>query len=269
VPENEPAKLWGETPLDVGDCRHWQIGPLNLWIRRTPAEWQVATEYADDEALVVAAAAQPPADAECTRWATDPMASSVKLTPVMPDRPLVVEPQRAFRILQHGSARIYISIPVWVRIELTGGAEAVLLTEVPTVILSNTWFGTLFQGELCYWLETTARRTAEDRVGRPHIAMAPMTVVNAAGEELPLEQLCLRTANLGCHLDGRGLWTSSVKVTSTGPDEPQRLEVSPGAPEEARDAQRVSEPREKVRGNLLVRTVGLLHSLPGRHAAGK
>ncbi len=260
MPENTLAELWGETELAVGESRHWRIGPLSLWIYRSRDEWQVATDYCSDESLLVAAVETPaPAEIEWTRWATDGTATSVRLLPVMPDRPVVVEPQHAFRILQHGSARIYISIPVWVRVELVGGAGAGRLIEVPTVVLSNTWFGSLFEGELCYWVETSARRSTESRAGRPHIAMAPMSVINTADEELALNQICLRTANLACYLDERGLWTSSVRVTSSGEDQPQRLNVSPGTPEEATGAQRMSKPREQARGNLLVRTVGLFH----------
>jgi len=256
--------VWDEFQLSVGECRHWQIGPLGLWVRRTVAEWQVAHEYGSGDALVVAAAEPPPPDGiEWVRWATGEAVPPLRLVPVTPDRPVVVRPEQAFRILPGDGARIYISLPVWVRVELAREGGARTLIDLPTVELSNTWFGSLFEGELCYWLTTTARRTVDARPARPHIAAATMTIQNRSSEELPLEKVALHTANLAVYEDARGLWTSAVTVTSPSPEAPQEILVSDGMPDGATNAVRLSPPREVARGGVFARTVGLLSWLPG------
>jgi hypothetical protein len=255
---------WGETNLEVGDCRYWRIGPLGFWVRRAELEWQVAEQRYDDEDLVVAAAKPaPPADAAWSRWASGAVNPPVRIKPLTPDRPVVVRPAQPFRILKGGTARIYIRIPVWVRVELAVENDPITLVDLPTVHLSNTWFGSLFEGSLCYWTETSARRRYEDVESRPHLAAAPMFVHNKVEEELPLEKVCLRTAGLGLYFGGGELWTSEVRVTNTGPGAPERIDISSGPPEEAREAELLSEPREKPRGGVLARTFNLISALPG------
>jgi hypothetical protein len=89
-------------------------------------------------------------------------------------------------------------------------------------------------------------------------------------EELPLEKICLRTAELGLYLKDQDLWTSELRVTNTGPGAPERIEVAEGAPEEAPGAEKVAEPRRRPRGGVLARTFDFIGSLPGIHggAAG-
>jgi hypothetical protein len=258
------ASPWGETGLEVGECRYWRIGPLGFWVRREELEWQVAEQRCDDEGLVVAAAKPaPPPEAVWTRWASGSVNPPVRLRPLTPDRPVVARPAQPFRVLKGGTARIYVRIPVWVRVELAVENDPLPLIDLPTVRMSNTWFGSLFEGSLCYWTETSARRRFEGVEPRAHLATAPMFIQNKYQQELPLEKICLRTANLALFRAGDQLWTSEVQVTNTGPGAPERIEVAEGPPQEAAGAELLSPPRERQRGGVLTRSLGLISSLPG------
>jgi hypothetical protein len=257
VPDDRP-RPWGEFEIEVGDCRYWRIGPLGFWLRRQSREWQLAQEDGDGGEVVVASAGRAPSDtAKWTRWATDDVVPPVRVRPIPPDRPIVVRPAQPFRILPRGTARIFVSLPVTVRVELMRPDGPQLLIDLPTVRLSNTWFGSLFEGRLCYWLSTTARRDNAGQPLGPHEANAPMAFTNASPAELPLEKVALETAHLGIYETPRMLWTSEVRVTSAAPDEPQRVDVSTGPPTEAMGAKRLSEPREKRRASLMTRAFGL------------
>jgi len=255
---------WGETTLKVGDCRHWRVGPLGFWVRRAELEWQVTEERYDDEGLAVATKRPaPPEDAVWTRWASGEVDPPVRIRPMTPDRPVVVRPAQPFRVLKGGTARIYIRMPVWVRIELAVENDPLPLIDIPTVRMSNTWFGSVFEGTLCYWTETSARRRYDNVEPRPHLVTTPMFIHNKVEAELPLEKLCLRTAGLGIYEGSGELWASEVRATNTGPGAPEQIEISSGPPEEAREAELVFEPRQKPRGGMLARTFGFLGSLPG------
>lgn len=259
-----PQSPWGQTELAAGDCRCWRIGPLGFWVRRAEREWQVAHQRFGEEALAAAAAGPaPPPELSWTRWASGTVNPPVRVRPMTPDRPVVVRPAQPFRILKGGIARIYIRIPVWARIELAVEDDPLQLTDIPTVELSNTWFGSLFEGQLCYWTETAARRSIEGFEPRPHLAVAPMFIHNQFQAELPLEKICLHTEGLSLYAGERGLWTSEVRVTNTGPGAPERIEVAAGPPEEAAGAEPVAEPRRRRASGFLARSVDLLQSLPG------
>jgi hypothetical protein len=262
--ETSSGTPWEAAEIAEGACRHWRIGPLGIWVARTPREWQVAEQHFDDEDCVAARECSGmPEDVKPMRWATDSLFPPVRLRPIAPDRSVVVRPEHALRILPQGSARIYISIPVWVRVELDAGSGPVTLEDVPTVRLSNTWFGSLFKGQLCYWTETTARRESDAREPQPHVATAPMTVKNDSSEELPLEKVCLPSAFLGIYRGGDRLWTSEVKVVSSSSSKPQKLDIQEGPPSDAPEAVLLSKPREKRSGGIFSRTVGLIQSIPG------
>ena len=262
---------WGETAFAEGDCLRWRVGPLGFWVRRTPMEWQVAERHYETEGLAIAEwLPSAPEDAAWTRWAAGSVLPPVRVRPVLPDRPVVVRPAQPFRILKGGVAKIYVRTPVWVRVELATEPEPLEITDLATVRLSNTWFGSLFEGVLCYWTETAARRSLKGVVSRPHLVTTPMVIHNAVEEEMPIEKICLHTQHLAVYEAGGALWTSEVKLERSDPDptKPDRFDISDGPPEEAPGATLLSAAREKPRGGVLASAFGLLSALPGLGGEG-
>ncbi|MFO7898196.1 MAG: hypothetical protein R6V58_03945 [Planctomycetota bacterium] len=262
---NEPnASLWDETRLEPDDCLHWRIGPLGVWVRRTETEWRVAEQRGEgEEAIAADRNVEPPADVEWSRWAGETGDATLRLRPVLPDRAVVVRPAQPVTLLPRGTARIYIIVPVFIRLELNTEPKPTTLADIPTVRLSNTWFGSLFEGELCYWTETAARRSAARLPAPPHVVVTPMDVRNAAEEQLPLETVCMGTERLAVYQGEERLWTNELKVTNSGGGAPQRLDPGKGPPREAPDARQLSPARAEPTPGLAARAIGLVQALPG------
>lgn len=268
--DQQPTELWTDTTIEPGECVHWRIGPLGIWVRRTESEWRVADDRglhetgAGENGLIVAdRKSEPPAGVEWSRWAGDSDGAPFRLRPILPDRAVVVRPAQAVALLSRGSARIYVRIPVWIRAELATQPEATTLIDIPTVRLSNTWFGSLFEGELCYWVQTTARRTVEEIPHEIHVTVTPVQIINNADEQLPLEKICVGTEHLGIYQTGEELWTSQLKLIHSKEGDPQKLEPGKGPPPEAAEAELISPPRTKPKPGLASRAIGLVHSVPG------
>lgn len=262
---NEPiTSLWHEARLAPADCLHWRIGPLGVWVRRTETEWRVAEERGEDDATTAAdPAVEPPEDVEWSRWAGDTGDAPLRLRPVLPDRAVVVRPAQPVTLLPRGAARIYISVPVCIRLELNTEPTPTTLVDIPTVRLSNTWFGSLFKGELCYWTETAARRSVAELPARPHVVITPMNVRNTAGEQLPLEMACMGTEHLAVYEGDDRLWTNELTVTNSGGGAPQKIDPGKGPPREAPDARPLSPARTQPTRGLAARAIGLVQALPG------
>lgn len=243
---------WGEHPLGGGETRSPEIGPLLLRIRRR-----------DDEVWIARDDASVPGELEWLRWPMQEPPDQVHLAPVLPPRTVVAEPEVPFRLLPDARARVFVRVPLWVRIT-AGGTDGPILTEVPTVDLSDTWWGDLGEGELCYWLGTTARRSVPPEVFAPHLAVCPLQLVNRSRDDLPVERFSLRVELLSVFAEDGRLWSDETRVRYRGVDEESRLEVSGRRPDEAPDAVRVTEAREPPPASgFRGRSVARLKSLPG------
>ena len=251
-PQHALPPPWGEHALVEGETLTVELGPLTVRARST-----------GDEVWIDHAPGSAPAEEDWVRWPVAEAAGTLRLSPVFPPRPVVAEPDRAFRLLPRTRARIFVRVPLWVRVE-AGDSRLRGLTEVPSVVLSDTWWGSVTEGELGYWLRTTARRRISSEALHPHLAVCPLELSNRSDEELPVEKIVLRVAHLSLFADDGRLWADETRVRYRGPDEPSEIEVSGDRPAEAPDGVRVAEPRltPPARGFRAL-TVARLKSLPG------
>ena len=254
---------WGEHPLPEEGRESVEIGPLTLWLRTRAGEVWLAHDSGDWARPGAASGREPPSDDEgWARWPVPEGTRSLRLTPVFPPRTLIVKPELSFHLLPRSGARIFVRVPLWVRVE-AAGAETVTLTEVPSVVLSDTWWGEFTEGELCYWLPTSARRRVDPDAIAPHQVVCPLDLSNRSDRELEVERIALRVAHLSIYRAERGFWSDVTRVRYRGEDEGSEIQVSGRAPEEAGDATRVADPRRQVTKSFRTRTFSRLRSLSG------
>ena len=221
---------WGGYPFPGKDPLTCRIGPLTIWCRSVAEELWLAFLYVDpDQEAPVQETV--PEELTWSRWALQERYDTIRLTPVFPDRPVVVKPEHPFYLgTEGGRATIYVRVPLTVSVELSHPVRPVVLTEIPTVILSDTWFGTFTHGELCYWISTGARRTLESDPLRPHQAVCPIRLKNDSREDLKVEKLCLHVDHLSL-FDYQGqLMADETKISYRGVDDITQIDVSGEAP---------------------------------------
>lgn len=287
-----PSAVWSERSLtgEFGE-RDFSVGPLRLRLRRTGDEIWLA-HARERDSLLPGRRPEPPARTpagtggeeedggagppspeapeapaapeteEWTRWAVPDGSAVLRLSPAFPDRPLVVEPEQAFHLLRGARARIYIRVPLWVRVELLGRHETVL-TEVPTTLLSDTWFGDPTEGELAYFLPTSARRTISPELFEAHRVICPLHLSNPSGDDLLVQKIALRVAHLSLYRSAEELWSGETRVQYQGDAVGSTLRMAGGPPQEAPDAERLAEPRTPLDRSLTARTFARLKHMPG------
>lgn len=240
---------WGIHPLSEGASCSIEIGPLAIRMRLTEGEVRARVHRPGDETVPE------------TRWALGPI-DSVEVSPLMPDRPLIVEPDEPFWLVAGAEARIYVRVPLRVHVEAVGGRRYTLLEE-PTLVTSDTWWGTLEEGELCYWLPTRARRRWSDDLVEPHLVACPLRLVNRSEDDLHVDKVALRVAYLSIFRVGGALWSDETRVLYTGEAEGSRLEMAGRAPDEAPEATRVAHPVERMGRGFRARTFRRLREITG------
>ncbi|MFT5394812.1 MAG: hypothetical protein ACI8PT_005024, partial [Gammaproteobacteria bacterium] len=233
--------FWSQHSFSENQCASFEIGPLRFWLHRTRDEWRVAQEYGEKpNACVHTLDADVPGSADWQRWiaVTD---RRVRLVPAMPDRPVIVRPEARFAISPGASGTFYVRIPVWVR--LVVGDKDTLLSELPTILLSNSWFGAPDDGDFCYSLRTTAQRDLDAYDPQPFRARCAVHVANrSATDELNIQRLCLRARSLSVYEHKGMLKTNDIKVDYHGEDQLPDVEHLAGPP--AADAALLCESRD-------------------------
>lgn len=256
-----PEGLWGSRPAPAkGETQRLDVGPLTVWLRGGESELWVASHRVPD--------GDPhwdgelPESAEWSRWALHGDQRHLRVTPVFPDRPLVVKPDHSFTLMRRAKARIYMRVPAWVRIETMSapGGAATLLTEIPTVQLSDTWWGDFLDGELAFWLTTRGRREITPDLFQPHLVMCTLQMDNVSRDDLHVEKLSLRVGHLSIYRKDGWLWAEEVRVEYHGEDEGSEIHMDDRPPAEAAGAVEISPARHQAR-SFRTRTFARLKAL--------
>jgi hypothetical protein len=249
----DPASPWRRQELPPGGSTSLPVGPLTLRLRRQGDELWIGTRPTPG----AEAPERTLPESGWTRWALPAGPEvAIHLSPGLPDRLVVVEPQVPFRLAPGADARVYIRVPVWVQLRL-GDRGGPLLGEFPTLLMSNTWWGDMADGSLGYWLETSARRSLTPDLLQPHLAVCAMELSNRSREPLPVDKIALRVIHLSVFGTGAGLWCEEVRVRYQGGDD-SHVEMSGRPPAEAEDAILLTPPRVPADRGLRARTFARL-----------
>lgn len=255
------AALWKPRRIEQDACLHWQIGPLELWVTYANDECRVAHRWGEDSAASVADTREKPDTLAWQRFALRAPAPTVILRPRMPDRSVIVRPATPLTIMPGQDVVFFVSIPPWVRIELVDGATPpVPLLEVPVVRLSNSWFGSPVDGELCYALKTRARR-GMDAQARPDRTVCPLRIRNASPAPLAVERLALNVMHLAVFQGETQLWTNLGELVHQGADALTRVTIRPGPPPYDNARAQLADMRIHPEKGLMVRAFQSLRSL--------
>ena len=252
--------IWGEHEIPLNKTKNWSIGDVQLWCKRTKDEIQIAYFTINDKNETERK--EPAENISWSRWALKKEHPTIKFTPMFPDRPVVVKPESPFKLNKGVNARIYIRVPIWVKITQST-RESITLFEFPTIVLSNTWFGTFAEGELCYWISSGVRREIEPDPTRPYLAICAIQLMNKSDNDLIVEKICLRVSNLSLFYDKKQLWADETKVTYKGEQATSQIEFTGKPPTEAKSVELISPPRNPVKKNLVAQTFASLKDLPG------
>ncbi len=196
------------------------------------------------------------------RWVPDRWNGAIRLSPVFPDRMVVVKPESDFWLLRGARARVFLRIPMQVRVEALG-ATPIRLVDVPTEAMSDTWWGSPEEGELAYWLDTRARREILAAEFEEHLCICPLQLENSSSEDLNVDRISLRVEYLSVFQDGTRLLSDETRVRYMGDAAESRIEMSGHAPAEAPDATLVSAPRRPMSRGFTARTFARLRSSLG------
>jgi hypothetical protein len=254
--------VWDEVEIAQKRCAAWRFPRRSIWVERVESEWHVLTQEEpesgkDARSGFVARAEKPRSE----QWRHYLHKDGARLSPapVLPDRPLVVKPDRSLTLLPGQNAIFFLELPLWFRLSTVGSRPSMIFEE-PLNVLTRTWFGDPLTGELCYGLATRLHHALDSADVSACIAICPLTVTNDSDTDLPFEKICLHAENLSVFRGSRRLWSNSLTVVFKGADLATQIEIAQGAPGYEDGLVQVSAARLPASGWNIRRTFGMLKS---------
>ena len=260
------GRMWDPVAIEPKTVYYAGFGTLEVWIERSFDDWYLASRLPEQEqravALTKAKNIRIPEGLDWKRWVSGEEASVVRFLPAMPDRSVVVRPRYPLHVPTGTSVPFFVNIPLWVRVTV-GEENGNLLCEIPSVTLSNTWFGEPTMGELCYSLKTKALRNLEEVSNHPYMATCPVRIQNQAPADLDFQRICIRVEHLHVYRGKDRLWTNQVDVVFKGEDLTSQVTIRKYAPVVEKNSERLCPARQPVDRSLLKRSFYFLRSLTG------
>jgi hypothetical protein len=243
---------WGELDLRPEESHAVRLGTLELDIKRV-----------DSEVWVRVARSPAGADSHANAWERWPVPPRmrVELRPAVPDRLLVVSPETTYHLPPHAEARVYVRMPLFAQLVLVDDRTETVALDLPSIVLSDTWWGTFTEGELGYWLTTKARTQLTDDLFVPHSCMCPFRLKNESAQALHVERFAVRVAHLTIFADGGRHWTDEVDVRYEDSPEGSEIRFGSRPPAEAPTARLLGSPRVPINRRFHARTFDRLRSL--------
>lgn len=260
------AGWWGKFSADTGQTLLWKIGPLNLAVRRLANEWQIAFEP-NDTVLDETNSWQhnptaPDLDtvgyAHLERYTFNETHEFLIVMPALADRPVIIRPLTPFYVTPNQEAVIYLSTPLWVRVDVHDPPQ--FLQEIPVIRPSDTWFGpSTREGELGYAGRTHSHLNFENVASQAYRAITQVIIRNRTGTSLLIERLSLPVPYLTLFESADGqLWTQTVIMTSTRETGMATFDIDTNPPKQAGQVNRIGEPRQQSTHNMVIRAFGAL-----------
>lgn len=255
---------WGTFTAALEQSLLWEIDTMRLSVLRKAHEWQVAQTFIglcekDDITCRMARGERiTDTDTKPRRYIFTKTQDTLRVMPQLADRPVIVRPADMLHVLPGQETTIYVSSPLWLRIDVH--EPAITLGDFPIQRPSDTWFGpSTMEGELCYASSTQGRLHLAELPHRPHRAVTPVSIINHSEEPLVLERLSLPVPFLSLYGSDEGtLWTNGITMRRESDTDIAEITVSDAPPPTEYITHRLTGPRKEAEQNMLMRAFGAL-----------
>jgi hypothetical protein len=235
-PSVDPISWWGVFLLGEEQSRFFKIGDIVLCVDRFNHEWRITIHKEGQKKPFNSFAAQG--------------SNQISLKPILPDRSIIFELDLPFYVPPSETLSLYVSSPAWIRIE--AGNPLILLNDIPTENLADTWSGkTTQEGELCYASKTHCSSNLDEFLQDLTRVITPVSIINRSKETLLIETLKVPLPFLSIYSDlQNSLWTEHLNFYHEYFHDPLAVAAVKGPPKPIKDLKLLNEPRHLAKPGL-------------------
>lgn len=252
-----PNSIWKTYPIKAGEpALHLSLGDLNVWIKKRDEEYWIAYKYTDGALSDLSPEEDTNNGLEWSRWSHKSTDEDIKISPIFQDRPVIIGSEFPLKVAPNSKIQIFTRVPIWIQISLA--KSNYILTEIPSIKLSRTWFGSREEGVLCYWLTSKARRSLAEVEDKAYVINCPIWITNKSSEDLDFEKFCFRVERLGVYRAKGELWADETKIVYHGEELNSDITMTGKLPSNFGNAEQLSKPRNPQSKSFATRTFKML-----------
>jgi len=251
---------WGIIPIESGKIKEINIADLDIFVHLLKHEIKIAYVYSDGKSIN-RLKNHLNDNLEWKRWPINKGLSALRFDPVPPDRPILVKPESTLNLTESSESRIFCRIPLSIKISTSAANKTFELFQIPSVKLSNTWFGTFREGEICYSISSGIRTEIEPDDKRPYLAICPIKLKNMTKEHFLVEKMCLRSDFMTLFLHKNQIWTDEIMLTYEGKNEISQISFSGKPAGQLSGTTLIAKPRQMIKKSIYVRSFSTIKDL--------
>ncbi|MEW5814842.1 MAG: hypothetical protein AB1798_05525 [Spirochaetota bacterium] len=267
--------IWEPVTIKNNETYYWHFKNVSFWIEKNDNIWQYSLEYSyetsDEKDIIIAKKTRKPPDLSWNSVISSKESVSLALKPAMPDRPVVVHSLKPFKILGNTNYRFYTSIPLWLT-AFSGEDTSDPLFEIPSVVMSPTWYGGATTGKLCYTSNMHFDISTDLVETSPVSAYCPIIVKNLSRQSFVIGKIAIFTDLLSVYRLPRVgndievsesttvLWTNEAQVIYLG-EEKVNISVSEKQTWLRKNPEVVTPARLKGKDNIFKKSLILLKEI--------
>ena len=264
----QKTQWWGITNIPENSSFLFNSSTFTLAVEHKKKEWCIhvkhehikdfeGVETFDNEFKHTVGEFSPISCGDMSRHIINDESDTLDIKPSLADRTVVCRPKSPITIVPNASVVIYLSTPIWLTIGVVG-ENTILLKEIATQQLSDTWFGaSTREGELCYASQTIGRLDIEKLPFRVQRAITPLRIENKADNDLIFERIALPAPSLSLFSTKSGqLWTQNVTLIREDDGDFAQLKLGASQP----DSTLINGPRVELGHGQLIRAFSAIFS---------
>jgi hypothetical protein len=210
--EFKAIQLGQSLDLETGEGVYLEVANAQVWLKKKVQTTELFYQYQPKKKN-----ASPPKDAVWSKWVTMDKKIHVGFLPCLPEMPLQLTFKEPLFIPEGNDIAFYYLFPAWISIKL-GKQLDISLGEFPSMLLSHTWNGNFFEGELIFEDFPEIYFEPMKNVDPAKIT-CPVEIVNKGNSNLVAGNQIVRLENLGVYADGQNFYTNKIQFEYTKNDE--------------------------------------------------
>ena len=254
--------MWSKILIEQGSTYYWKLGFKEIYLQKRNKEWLFSLQDLQETAkdLICGEQASPPVNAEWLTFIGD-TGNTVLSLPAFPDRPIVVKPKTALKVLPEKEVLLFIEVPLYIQFYSETNKSENLIFECSSQELSSTWFGEFDDGTLAYSLPLDISTAFEKHKHAGHNIICPVRLINDSSMTLDVQRFLLNGEYLTIYKDKKELWSNEVKIKFKGESEFSDVQYVNQPPSFVKNAVQIANARSSKSTNVFSKSFHFIKSL--------
>ena len=254
--------MWSKILIEQGSTYYWKLGFKEIFLQKRNKEWLFSLQDLQEAAkdLICGEQASPADNEEWLTFIGD-TGNTVLSLPAFPDRPIVVKPKTALKVLPEKEVLLFIEVPLYIQFYSETNKSENLIFECSSQELSSTWFGEFDDGTLAYSLPLDISTAFEKHKHAGHNIICPVRLINDSSMTLDVQRFLLNGEYLTIYRDKKELWSNEVKIKFKGESEFSDVQYVNLPPSFVKNAVQIANARSSKSTNVFSKSFHFIKSL--------